>query len=112
MTTQGLWTLELQTSKAWTNGGVIVLKGNKVFGGDSQYYYTGSFQEQGDDVTGEITATHYHGAVSTAFGTNERSYRLSMSGKHNGDAVNGHIWRPEAPTKKLNARMTRQESFD
>jgi len=108
MNTKGLWTVEFQTSKAWTNGGVVVLYDEKVLGGDSQYFYAGTFREQGDNITAEITATHYHGPVSTQFGTRERSYQLYMAGKRNGGTVNGHTWRLAAPSQKMALRMIKR----
>lgn len=108
MSVQGLWTVDFQITGGGRFSGVVVLQGNKVLGGDSQYYYTGAYKESGDDIQAEINCAHYAGAVSTAFGTNESSYSLRMEGKRSGDVVTGEIWRPERPNQKLSVRLMRR----
>ena len=108
MSVQGLWTVDFQIARGGRFSGVIVLQGNKVFGGDSQYYYVGTYKESGGEVEAEAQCTHYAGAVSTAFGTNENTYSLKMQGKHSGDLVTGEIWRPDRPNQKLPLRLVRR----
>ena len=108
MSVQGLWTVDFQIARGLRFSGVIVLQGNKVLGGDSQYYYTGTYREKGDNVEAEVQCTHYAGDVSTAFGTREKSYSLKLEGKHSANAVTGKIWRPENPNQKLDVRLVKQ----
>lgn len=108
MSLQGLWTIDFEIAGRGRFSGVVVLQGNKVLGGDSQYFYDGTYKETGDDVEAEALCTHYAGAVSTAFGTSEQTYSLKLEGKHSGNAITGKIWRPESPNLKLDVRLLKQ----
>jgi len=88
--------------------GVVVLQGNKVWGGDSQFYYIGTYKEDGDKIEADVDCPHHAGAMSTAFGTNEANYSLKMDGQHKGDLVTGKIWLPGNPNLKLDLQLVRR----
>lgn len=65
---EALWTIEFEVAGGWQNGGVLVFETGRIFGGDSQYYYLGTFNASGGSVTAELRVTHYHGPPGTAWG--------------------------------------------
>ncbi|HZR35471.1 MAG TPA: GrlR family regulatory protein [Nevskia sp.] len=48
--------------------GVVTLESERVFGGDSNYYYTGSYAVKDSRVTAEIRVRHYFGDRNNVFG--------------------------------------------
>ena len=43
------------------NAGVAVLETQRIFGGDSQYYYLGTYEVEKDRMTATVTITHFNG---------------------------------------------------
>ena len=77
---EALWTIQFDTGNGWINGGVVIFETGRVFGGDSQYFYTGTYQNHGDQISGEARIRHYHGPLSTAFGTNDKDFMVRLEG--------------------------------
>jgi len=51
-------------SEAPVHGAVVFLKGGKLMGGDSWYFYSGQYSETtGGKFTATITSTHYAGPI-------------------------------------------------
>lgn len=92
---EALWTVEFGTVSG-TNGAAVVLKGSRIFGGDSGFYYLGSYTLSGDALSGDLQATHYHGPGVTAYGDNVSTYSVKVSGKlsPNGNEITGVAVRP------------------
>jgi hypothetical protein len=87
---------------------VLVLETGRVFGGDSQYYYLGGFSATDDEIKGDAQITHYQGPVSTAFGDNAQTFKVSLQGKRSGDTIDGFMWRPEAPAMRIPVKLVRR----
>lgn len=87
---EGLWTIEikLKTGEFLTSG-VIVLFNERILGGDTRYFYVGTYRI---DDTGRAYAivrlTHYSGPPESIFGEGKQ-FDLNLSG------------RPELPTFEL-----------
>lgn len=111
MSVEALWTAEFQTAQGWANGGVVVLETGKVYGGDSQYYYVGVYKVAGDGIEASLSVNHYHGPVSTAWGTNEKRFSVSLQGKREGGTITGVMFRPEHPQKMQPVRLTLRENL-
>ncbi len=109
---EALWTIEFEVVTGWENGGVVVLETNRVFGGDSEYYYLGTFNASLSGSTtkfsAEVRVKHYHGAATTAFGDSATDFTVKLEGEQVGEVIEGEIYRPENPQKTLMIRMTRR----
>jgi hypothetical protein len=68
---EALWSVVFLTPNSTRlNAGVVVFETNRIFGGDSWYYYTGTYQGKGGKLTAKIRSTHYFGEIgSPAIGT-------------------------------------------
>ncbi len=78
---EALWSVVFVSSLGGSGAGVVVFKTNRIFGGDSQYYYTGRYDvDNQDNITGEMEVTHYAGQPTTVFGA-AKQIHLSVSGK-------------------------------
>jgi hypothetical protein len=109
VTIEALWTVQFELANhGWTNGGVVVLESGRLFGGDSQYYYVGHYGLDGRVISGSMRSTHYHGPISTAFGTNEHHFELSIQAEWDGQRrINGLVVRPDLRAG-LRFRMVKQ----
>lgn len=111
MSLEALWTAQFQTVSGWANGGVVVLETNRVFGGDSQYHYLGSFEVEKSKITATIRVTHYFGNVATAWGTDEKQFTVHLEGTISGPRIDGVMFRSEAPNRKMPVVLTHREDL-
>jgi len=69
---EALWSVEFVSNLGIFGAGVVVFETERVFGGDSQYYYLGTCQVKYDNVEAEIEVTHYTGQKFSIFGPLEK----------------------------------------
>ncbi len=105
---EALWTAEFGDEGGWMNGGVVVLETNRVFGGDSNYYYVGKFSAAATEIRAEVRAVHYQGEARDAFGGNETDYTVQLRGKQVGEVIEGEMYKTDKPQNTLRLRMTRR----
>lgn len=113
MSLEALWTLEFQTNNTWTNGGVVVLESNKIYGGDSQYYYLGNYELNRDTIIAKISGTHYHGPINTIWGTDEKQTQVSFTGTYDKDEgkIVGELTNSQNPDSALKAVLTKRNEL-
>ena len=77
----GLWTVEFISTMNRSGKGVIVLKDGRLLGGDTGYYYTGSYEINFDtkSMTANIIVIRHDPNWFSVFG-NIDSFKLSFSG--------------------------------
>ena len=91
-----------------SNAGVVVIESARVFGGDSQFFYLGTVEVNGVDVTAKITVTHFNGPGMTAFGVNTTEpFDVEIHGRRDGNMISGEMWRSEQPTERLKIMFRR-----
>jgi hypothetical protein len=64
MALEALWTVDFGA----VAGGVIVLKGGQIFGGDGARYYVGTFTAKGTKLEGQLSIAWYFGPRKTVWG--------------------------------------------
>lgn len=90
-----------------SNAGTVVLETDRVFGGDSQYYYLGRYEAKDGTITGEATITHFNGPINTAWGTADKQFKVAFDGQIGENVIDGFMWPPQAPQMKLPIKMVR-----
>jgi hypothetical protein len=65
----GLWTAEFGSSLGLYGTGIVVFEAKLVMGGDSGYYYSGSYELRGNLFNAEISVVLYNSAYQSVFGT-------------------------------------------
>lgn len=106
---EGLWTVKFGVPGQYMNGGVVVLENGKLYGGDSQYFYTGIFELlENENLISNIFVEHYHGEVYTAFGTNEKSFPVSLNGKMQGNTISGTLYKNSPPQIQIATLLERK----
>lgn len=77
---EGLWTAEFGSTTGIFGGGVVVFEDGKLLGGDSWYYYVGTYSLNGNTLETRLRVVPYiHGAQSV-FGTVGRELVLNLVG--------------------------------
>jgi hypothetical protein len=68
---EALWSVVFLTPNSTRlNAGVVVFETNRIFGGDSWYYYSGTYEGKDGKLSARIKSTHYFGDLgSPAIGT-------------------------------------------
>jgi hypothetical protein len=108
---EALWTVEFEVAGGWENGGVLVFETGRIFGGDSQYYYLGTFFASEGSVTAELRVTHYHGPPQTAWGDAARDFQVTAQGRWQGDdTIVGTMTRAGHP-RPLNFRLRKRSEL-
>ena len=91
-----------------TNAGVAVLETQRIFGGDSKYYYLGNYEVEKDRITATVTITHFNGEPWSAFGGPlTGSLKVCLEGRREGNEVRGHMWPEDHPEMRLTAMLRR-----
>lgn len=77
---EALWSVEFVSNVQGLGAGVAVLETGRVLGGDSQYFYVGSYKVQNEQISAQLKITHYAGATSSIFGP-IKEFNLELVGK-------------------------------
>src|SRR5713101_127037 len=84
MDEEGLWSVEFISSpqsqgQMWSGvgAGVVVLETWKLFGGDSTYFYLGTYSFNAGKLTAIVDVKHYYGPRNAIFGDLEQ-FRLNL----------------------------------
>ena len=84
------------------NGGVVVFETNRIFGGDSCFYYTGTYNSSGADLSAQVKITHFSGPDLTAFGLQvSESLQIQIKATREGDKIFGTMWPVDQPDNCL-----------
>ena len=95
MSVEGLYSVEFGgTSGPLTNGGIVVLESGRILGGDSGFYYIGSYEVRDDVVAAHFVATNFTPSIPSAWGDEATSFSVRATLRRVGDAMHGQIVRP------------------
>lgn len=94
---------------SFKNGGVAVLETNRIFGGDSGYFYLGTFSVSDSKITATITVTKHDPAWRDAFGDTATQFKVELHGQVVGNTISGQMKRLDKPGfPSLPVRLTRK----
>ena len=113
MLSDGLWTGEFATSEGSFGGGVVLLSGEQITGGDSGYVYTGNMVVEENDVAMKATlkVEPFMAGFESVFRTVGRAYTLDIVGKFaSEDTIVGHGTSPEFPGSRVSLRLSRRRA--
>ena len=104
---EALWSVEFVSNMQSFGAGVAVLETGRIFGGDSTYFYVGSYDLVNGMVHAEVTVTHYAGERNSIFGPHDK-FSIVATGKPETNVfkMDGHV--KENPSMKIAARLTRR----
>jgi hypothetical protein len=89
---EALWSVEFISNTQIVGAGVAVLETDRIFGGDSQYFYVGDYKSERGVTTANIKVTHYAGAYASIFGPT-KEFHLTLKGTPSRDQfeLHGHV---------------------
>jgi T3SS negative regulator,GrlR len=90
------------------NGGVVVLETNRIFGGDSGYYYIGTFSIFGDCIEASARITKHNPSWANAFGDDATEFEIRVFGRIEGETIRANMERLDRPGFSLPLRLTRK----
>lgn len=104
---EALWSVEFVSNVQGQGAGVVVLETGRIFGGDSNYFYLGSYEVADGVIRAEVTARHYAGPPSSVLGNSE-VVTVAAAGRigHDFFAVDGHL--VGDPSRRISIRLTRR----
>jgi len=106
----GLWTVEFEGVPNFLGGGIIVLSKNRLYGGDSQYFYTGLYDLKGSNITAMVQVNAFVAAPESVFGTREKQFPIQLSGVVQDKQIKGLAIRPDNP--KFQIQLTLRKRAD
>jgi hypothetical protein len=106
---EGLWTATFGDGRVVHNGGVVILDGGMILGGDANFYYDGRYEIASTEVRAEFRVTHYHGDRHTLYGDHQSHFSVIFQGKRNGSTVEGELRRTGFPIAR--ATLTRRANL-
>ena len=77
MTIEALWTVHFSANGRAANA-IIVFKANQLFGGDNQFYYTGTYSLNGRKIVAKLRARNYGGAPQTSLFGNQADQEFEV----------------------------------
>lgn len=80
---EGLWSLQVQTpaGAGFRPGGVVVFETGRVFGGDSGFIWTGTFEvNRNHQIEARVRVKQYNftGGMTSVFGVGMTDYELDL----------------------------------
>ncbi len=104
MALEQLWSIEFVSKLSSEGGGVIVLENGKVLGGDSNYFYIGSYDLKNNNFNATIDVKHYRGKFKPIFGK-LKEFILRLEGPYDEEdmLLTGNLL--EDPTRELHIRL-------
>lgn len=85
------------------NGGVVVLETGRVFGGDSGYFYAGSYRVEGEALQGTATVERHNAGWQSVWGDEEQRFDIEFTGQRcdGGAVIEGRMRRLDMPSSFL-----------
>jgi len=104
---EALWSVEFVSNLQSFGAGVAVFETGRVFGGDSQYYYLGTFRVANGVAQANIKVNHCFGLPSSIFGPMKK-FNLKLTGQPNTPVMElrGHL--VEDPKLQIYIRLTKR----
>lgn len=107
---EGLYVVEFGDAAGgeYRNGGVAVLETNRIFGGDSGYYYLGAFTAKDSRINATVRVVKHDPTWSNAFGDAAVEFTIRVICTMSGDTANGHMERVDRSGIRLPIRFTKK----
>jgi hypothetical protein len=104
MALEALWAVTFVASGRSLGGGIVVFETERVIGGDSNYYYMGSYKATGDDIIADVAVIHHAGPYNKLFGPLPR-VALTVKGTRHGKSIRGECTAVDHPSLKVRIQL-------
>src|SRR5271155_4255281 len=81
----------------YRNGGIAILETERIFGGDSGYFYIGDYSVFGDRFEASVRITKHNPLWTNAFGDDAQQFAIRVIGPIEREAIAGTMERLDLP---------------
>jgi hypothetical protein len=103
----GLWTVQFHGPQGFGGGVVVLNEKGQVLGGDSGFFYAGSYQVSGDSFKGKVSVKNFDPAIPNVIGV-VGDFDLLLEGKIQGASISGTGALATAPSAKIIVKLTKR----
>ncbi len=97
--------------QATRNHGVAVLETNRIYGGDSGYYYVGTFATKDEQIQATVKVVKHDPNWGNAFGDASTSFDIRIAGTVGNGLIQGSMQRVDKPQFTLPIKLTWREAL-
>jgi hypothetical protein len=97
--------------QATRNHGVAVLETNRIYGGDSGYYYVGTFTTKDGQIEATAKVVKHDPSWSNAFGDASIVFNITLKGTVSNGIIQGAMQRMDKPHFILPIKLTWKEAL-
>jgi len=109
MALDGLWIVQF-TGKDILGSGIVVFSNGKLFGGETGFYYIGTYESDGQMVKARAVIRNFDPAIPSGFGI-QGDYEMDVSAKLQDDKLTGTAMIPGQPQHSLGIRLTKKANL-
>src|SRR4051812_25549137 len=111
MAVDGLWIVQF-TAKEIYGSGVVVLSSGKLFGGETGFYYIGSYEADGKVLQARVMVRNFDASVPSGFGISVSHYEMDVSATLQEETVmTGTAMITHQPQYSLGIRLTKKANL-
>jgi T3SS negative regulator,GrlR len=110
MALDGLWIVQF-TAKDIFGSGVVVFSGGKLFGGETGFYYVGSYESDGKVVQARVMVRNFDPSIPSGFGIPVSDYEMDVSATLQGYTMTGTAMIVNQPQYSLGIRLTKKANL-
>ena len=89
---EGLWTFEIPEGDG---AGVVVIANHQIHGGDRDFYFTGTYTDNGGEIEADISSHRFHGSSPAVLGP-PNGGRFVVIGRFDAARTVLELWHREA----------------
>jgi T3SS negative regulator,GrlR len=109
MAVDGFWILQFKGAEVYGSG-VAVLANGKLFGGESGFYYIGTYEAEGKMLKARVVIRNFDPAVQSGFGI-VGDYEMDVSVVVQDDNMTGTAMIANQPQHSLGIRLTKKANL-
>lgn len=109
MALDGLWIVQF-TGRDILGSGVAVFSNGKVFGGETGFYYVGTYEADGNVVTARVVIRNFDPAIASGFGI-AGDYEMDVSAMLQDDKMKGTAMIAGQPQHSLGVHLSKKANL-
>jgi hypothetical protein len=109
MPLDGLWIARFTAAELFGSGVVVFING-KIFGGETGFYYIGTYEMEGAILKARVMIRHFDRSVPSGFGI-EGDYEMDVSARFEGEELKGTAVVVNRPQYSLGIRLTKRANL-
>lgn len=109
MPLEGLWIVKFEAAQV-LGSGVAVFSNGRVYGGETGFYYLGTYEADGNIVKARIVVRNFDATILSGFGI-PGDYEMDVSAVLQGETMTGTAIVSEHPKYGLGIRLTKKANL-